>query len=79
MSKRNSNFEKFENTVNLIYTVCAISDMMTWTMFTIVSMVRITGVEISFVQIYTAANGVHFTHGAAFSGSSHESRKHHKW
>ena len=28
MCKRNCNFEKFENTVNLIYTVCAMSAMM---------------------------------------------------
>ena len=26
--KTNCNFEKFENTVNLIYTACAISEMM---------------------------------------------------
>ena len=47
MRKTNSNFEKFENTVNLIYTVCPMSEMMTWTMFTTVSMGPITGVEIS--------------------------------
>ena len=28
MCKTNSNFEKFENTVNLMYTVCAMSEMM---------------------------------------------------
>ena len=28
MCRRNGNFEKFENTVNLIYTVCAMSEMM---------------------------------------------------
>ena len=45
--KTNSNFEKFQNALNLIYKVCAKSDMLIWTTFTIVSMVRITGVEIS--------------------------------
>ena len=29
MRKTNSNFEKCENTVNLIYTVCPMSEMMT--------------------------------------------------
>ena len=38
----NSNFEKFENTVNLIYTVRAMSKMMIKTMFAIVNMMRIT-------------------------------------
>ena len=47
MCKTNSNFEKFENTVNLIYTVCAMSEMMIQTIFAIVNMMRITGVEIS--------------------------------
>ena len=47
MCKRNSNFEKFEYTVNLIYTVCAMSEMMIQTMFAIVNMMPITGVEIS--------------------------------
>ena len=47
MCKTNGYFEKFENTVNLIYTVCAMLEMMIQTMSTIVSMVRITGVEIS--------------------------------
>ena len=28
MCKANRNFEKFENTVNLIYTGCAMSEMM---------------------------------------------------
>ena len=28
MSPKNSNFEKVQNTLNLIYTVCAISEMM---------------------------------------------------
>ena len=27
-AEKNSNFEKFENTENLIYTVCAMSEMM---------------------------------------------------
>ena len=40
-------FEKFENTVNLIYTMCAMSEMIICTMFAIVSMMRITAVEIS--------------------------------
>ena len=47
MCKTNCKFEKFENTVNLIYTVCAMSKMMLYTIFAIVSMMRITGVEIS--------------------------------
>ena len=47
MSRTNSNFEKFENTVNFIYTVCAMSEMMIYTMFAIVNMMRITGVVIS--------------------------------
>ena len=47
MCKTNSNFEKFENTVNLIYTVCAMSEMMLLTIFAMVSMMRITGVEVS--------------------------------
>ena len=47
MCRRKSNFEKFESTVNLIYTVCAMSGMMIYTMFAIVNMMRITGVVIS--------------------------------
>ena len=47
MCKTKSYFENFENTVNLIYTVCAMLEMMIWTMFAIVSMMRLTGVEIS--------------------------------
>ena len=43
----NCSFEKCENTVNLIYTVCAMSKMMLYTIFAIVSMMRMTGVEIS--------------------------------
>ena len=45
MCKTNCKLEKFENTVNPIYTVCAMSEMTTYTMFAIVSMMRITGVE----------------------------------
>ena len=47
MCKTNCKFEKVENTVNVIYTVCAISEMMVWTMFAIANMMRITGVVIS--------------------------------
>ena len=47
MCGTNCNFEKFENTINLIYTVCAMSEMMIKTMFAIVSMMSITGGEIS--------------------------------
>ena len=47
MCETNSYFENFENTVNLIYTVCAMLEMMIYTMFAIVTMWRITGVEIS--------------------------------
>ena len=47
MCRTNRKFEKFENTVNLIYTVCAMSEMMISTMFAIVNMMRITGVVIS--------------------------------
>ena len=43
----NSNFEHFQNTVKVIYTVCAMSEMMISTMFAILSVVGITGVEIS--------------------------------
>ena len=39
--------KKFENIVNLIYTVCAMSEMIMYTMFAIGSMIRITAVEIS--------------------------------
>ena len=46
MCRTNSNFENFENTVNLRYTVCAMSEMMIYTMFAIVNMIRITGVVI---------------------------------
>ena len=47
MCKTNSNFEKFQNVVNLIYTVWAMLEMMIKTMFAIVNMMRITTVEIS--------------------------------
>ena len=47
MCKTNCNFEKFEITVIGIYTVCAMSEMIISTMFAMVSMMRITGVEIS--------------------------------
>ena len=47
MCTTNWNFEKVENTLNLIYTVCAMSEMMTWTMFAMVSMMRIPGVDSS--------------------------------
>ena len=45
MCRTKSNFEKFENTVNLIYTVCAMSEKMIQTMFAIGSLMHITGVE----------------------------------
>ena len=47
MCRRKSNFEKFESTVNLTYTVCAMSGMMIYTMFAIVNMMPITVVVIS--------------------------------
>ena len=47
MCKRNSYFEKFQNTVNLISTVCAMSEIMILTLFAIVCTVRITAVQIS--------------------------------
>ena len=47
MGKTNTNFEKFQNTGNHIYTACAMLKMMIYAMFAIVSMVHITGVEIS--------------------------------
>ena len=37
----------FQNTVNLIYTVCAMLEMMIWTIFSMVNMMLITGVVIS--------------------------------
>ena len=46
-AKHNSYFENLENTVNLINTVCAMFEIMSETIFAIVSMWRITGVEIS--------------------------------
>ena len=42
MCKTNTNFENFENTVNLIYTLCAMLEMMIWTTFTIASGVQIS-------------------------------------
>ena len=47
MCKTNSYFENFENTVNVIYTVCAMLVMIILTMFAIVNMLLMTGVEIS--------------------------------
>ena len=47
MCGTNCNFEKLQNIVNLIYTVCAMSEMIIYTMFAIGSMMRITAVEIS--------------------------------
>ena len=47
MCKTNYSFEKFKNALNLIYTECAMLEMMITTMFEIVSMMRITTVEIS--------------------------------
>ena len=47
LCKTNCNFEKFQNAFNLIYTMCAMLEMMIKTMFAIVSMMRITTVEIS--------------------------------
>ena len=47
MCKTNCSFEKFQNAFNLIYTVCAMLEMMIKAMFAIVSMMRITTVEIS--------------------------------
>ena len=46
MCKTNGNFEKFENNVNLLYTVCAMSEMIISALFAMVSMMRITGVDI---------------------------------
>ena len=40
-------FRKVSNALNMIYTVCAMLEMMIQTMFAMVSMMRITGVEIS--------------------------------
>ena len=47
MWKTKTNFEKFQNALYLIYTVGVMLEMMRWTTFGIVSMVRLTGVEIS--------------------------------
>ena len=48
MCKTKCSFEKFQNAFNLIYTVCAMLEIMIKTMFAIVSMMRTTGVEISY-------------------------------
>ena len=37
----------FQNGVNMMYTVCAMSAIMIYTLFVIVSTVRITGLQIS--------------------------------
>ena len=47
MCKTNYNFENFQNTLNLLYTLCAMSEMIISTMFAIVNMMRITGVKLS--------------------------------
>ena len=47
MCKTNCNVEKFENTVNVIYTVWPMSEMMISITFSKVSKVRISGVQIS--------------------------------
>ena len=47
MCKTKCNFEKFQNTLNMMYTVCAMSEIMIYTLFVIVSTVRITAVQIS--------------------------------
>ena len=47
MCKTNSNFENYENTVNPIYTLGAMLEMMNWKKFTIARMVRISAVQIS--------------------------------
>ena len=45
--QKKKQFRKVESTVNVIYTVCAMSGMMIYTMFAIVKKMRITGVVIS--------------------------------
>ena len=47
MCKRNSYFQKSQNTLNVIYTVCAMSEIMILTLFAIVGTVRLSGVKIS--------------------------------
>ena len=47
MCKTKCNFEKFQNTLNMMNTVCAMSAIMIYTLFVIVSTVRITAVQIS--------------------------------
>ena len=44
---RNSRVEKYEIAINRIYTVRATSELMIQTIFAMVSMIRITGVETS--------------------------------
>ena len=58
MCRTTSNFEKFQNTLNLIYTVRAMSKMMILTVFAIVSTMRITGVEISKQSKYEKQTGI---------------------
>ena len=45
--QKEEQFRKVESTINPIYTVCAMSGMMIYTILAIVSMMRITGVVIS--------------------------------
>ena len=47
MCKTNCNFEKFQKTSNMIYTVSTMWDIMLKTMLLIVGTVRITAVQIS--------------------------------
>ena len=47
MCKTNSNFEKSQNNLNMMYTVGTISEIMLSNLFAIVSTVRITAVQIS--------------------------------
>ena len=53
LCRTSCNFEKFENIGNLIYTVCAMSEMIISSMFAIVSMMRITGVEILHISSFS--------------------------
>ena len=47
MWKTNTNLEKSQHNLNMIYTVCAMSEITIQILFAIVSMVRITAVQIS--------------------------------
>ena len=47
MCKTNSNFEKSQNSLNLIYTVCALSEMMIYPLFAMLNIMAIRVVEIS--------------------------------